>query len=185
MGESPAGSGAGNQPDFTGFEGQVRWVGPPNNYPEGSTPTPTFTAAPLQCEPHFMDWSAIDILHVFGAEIMPNSLYDVRRLHADCEPLLNDEANYSTPLTISTGHWGDVASPFAGDGNGTVQPDFTDIAAAVAKFTGSVDPLKSSVQMQPNVPDPAAAISFADIANVVDAFTGARYPHSGPVACPD
>lgn len=184
LGDSPTGSVAGNQPDFAGFEGEVRWVGPPDTYPEGSTAMPTFAAAPLQCDPYFMDWSAIDVLHIFGAEIIPDSTYDVQRIHVDCEPALTEEANYSTPLTVYSGKWGDVVSPFAGDGDGAAQPDFSDIAAMVTKFTGSVDPLKSSAQMQPNILNPADDISFADIANVVDAFTGGAYPHAGPVACP-
>ena len=61
---------------FPMFENQVRWVGPSDEYPEGANPTPTFTAAQLQCEPHFQDWGTIELLHVYGAEILPSSVYD-------------------------------------------------------------------------------------------------------------
>ena len=69
--------------------------------------------------------------------------------------------------------------------NAGQQPDFTDIAALVAKFTADpTAPPKSQAQLQPSTPDPSRSIDFSDIASAIDAFTGADYPFPGPTACP-
>jgi hypothetical protein len=167
---------------FTGFNGDVRWVGPPVEHPEEGSGT--MTAAQLQCEPHFMDWGDIGLLHVYGASLVPSSTYDVRVIHETCAAASSDDASYSDALTIRTAQWGDVVNPFATDG-GATQPDFGDIAALVDKFTaGPTAPIKARAQLQPNVPDPSQAVNFSDIAIIVDAFTGVTYPFEGPGVCP-
>jgi len=91
-------------PDLSVFEGQVRWVGPPESLPETSDgPTPDedrFVGAALQCCPHFTDWNADltaladELLHVYGAEIVPCSKYEVQLVDNGC-PDLTDESCYS------------------------------------------------------------------------------------------
>ena len=77
-----------------------------------------------------------------------------------------------------------IVEPFAEIGQ-SLQPDFTDIAAIVGKFTASpTAPPKALAQLQPNAPDPTQAVSFSDVAAAVDAFTGGAYPFPGPDACP-
>ena len=45
-------------------------------------------------------------------------------------------------------------------------------------------PIKVRAQLRPNVPDPSQPVDFRDIADDVDAFTGASYPYDGPLECP-
>lgn len=178
-----------NVAGFPSFNGETRWVGPPAQHPDGSSDT--FWAAPLQCDPYYADWDALllgDTLHVYGAEVVPSSTYDVQAISfvdtisSGCPLTL--EGNYSDALSLVTAEWGDVVEPFAG--GAAAQPDFSDIAALVSKFTGDpTAPAKSRAQLQPNVPDPSVPIDFTDIAECIDAFTGVEYPFAGPVACDD
>jgi len=167
---------------FPAFSGQTRWVGPPDVYTDEGKGD--FVAAALQCDPHFRDWGDIAELHVYGAEIVPQSAYAIHMTHEACSGSFDDAARYSGELAIATGHWGDVVAPFAGAG-GAAQPDFGDIAALVDKFTANPSaPIKAVAQLQPNAADPSQAISFTDISNAVDAFTGGAYPYPGPADCP-
>ena len=104
-------------PDLSTFEGQVRWAGPPMVYSEDSEPLLSLVAAPLQCCPHFRDWSPqalsglpgsnadSNVLSFFGAEIVPCSTYRVQAVDLQCEPFL-DESCFSPPQTIQTAKWG-------------------------------------------------------------------------------
>jgi len=172
------------QPDFTAFEGQVRWVGPPGEYSEGTAAGDTFMAAALQCDPYFRDWGTVGLLHVYGAEIVPHSTYDAQEIHVNCQASLEVEAAYSTPLPVNSAYWGDVVEPFAGDPGVTAPVDFRDVAALVEKFVGSLDPIKARAQQTPNLPDPSVPVDFRDISAVVAAFVDGVYPYSGPVSCP-
>lgn len=107
-------------PDFSAFEGQVRWVSwmrdaqdnPIFNCPYSASPGGTFRCARLQCEPEYRDWGtelAGATLHVSGSEILPDSIYDVQITAAPCLPL---EANFSSPISILTTRWSDVVAPF-------------------------------------------------------------------------
>ena len=77
---------------FGSFVAETRWAGPPSDYPEedSSDPDCTFVGARLQCDPRFRDWGTIDLLQVFGGEIIPNSSYDVQTVHESCAELLDD-----------------------------------------------------------------------------------------------
>lgn len=173
----------GIEPDFTQYEDQIRWVGPPDVYPEGGNKELTFTASHLQCDPFFMDWSSIDLLHVLGAEILPSSMYDVQLIHESCSNLFS-ESNYTLPLTIETSKWGDIRSPFITDLNVTSQPDIQDILSIVDKFLGNLNPIKPRSQLQPNVPMPGTSVSIAGVLRCVDAWLGVVYPFEGPSDCP-
>jgi hypothetical protein len=166
---------------FGGFNGEVRFVGEPQEYTDEGLGT--FIAAPLQCEPFFTDWSGFDLINVYGAEIVPGSSYTAQRADVSCSSL-DDEGCFSDALTIETAKWGDVAPTYFAPG-GPAQPDFGDISALVDKFTAApTSPPKARAQLQPSVPKPQDAISFTDIANCIDAFTGAAFPYAGPSACP-
>jgi len=163
------------------------FVGPAIQAPEedSSQAGLTFTAASLQCDPFFHDWSSEGVIAVFGAEIVPSSEYVVQRADALC-PDLADEGCWSAPVTITTAKFGDVAPLFDNPGN-PPQPDFGDIAAVVEKFLASEGaPLKAMAQLQPNRPFPDRAISFKDIAADVCAFLGTPYSECVPDAtlCP-
>lgn len=176
-------------PLYAGFNGQTRWVGPPSEFPDpdAGDPTRAFVAAGLSCTPHFADWSTLDLLQVYGAELIPDSEYAVR-IFDDCCNDFDDPSCFSAPLTVLTGRFGDVISPFW-MAPGDVQPNFTDIAALVSKFLGDVGSLsKARTQLQPNVVFPENAVDFRDISAGVAGFLGTPYDATsfavGPCVCP-
>lgn len=171
-------------PDFSSFEGQVRWVGPPVEYTETTNPAAFFYGATLQCEPYFMDWGTVGLLHVFGSEIMPSSVYEIAAIAPDCDP--NNANNYAPALTVETGIWGDIADPIQQPSPASrTQPDISDVSALVDKFRAWPGaPVAARSLLQPNVPDPTQPINFSDISACVDSFKGIAYPYEGPVPCP-
>ncbi len=178
----------GPAPDFGAYEGEVRWVGPPVELPEFNEAgppyyEPTFMGAMLQCEPYFADFGSGGLLYVYGAEVMPESVYEVQTLHEACDGRFDDESLYSETVAIATARWGDVVEPLAGP-LGPPQPDFLDIAAIVKKFQSEVVPTKAQAMLQLNVPPVHASVDFRDIALCVDAFMGYVYPYDGPCDCP-
>ncbi len=167
---------------FTGFEGQVRWVGPPTQYIESASSGTPFYASQLQCDPYYQDWSTVGLLHVTGSAIVPSSTYEVENLAGSC---MGSEANctaISTPLTIATTRWGDVVDPFNPPST-TTQPDFGDIGALVNKFKSAVGaPIKARALLagtdaDGNV-DPTPDLGFTHISACVDAFKGLPYPYT-------
>jgi len=171
------------------------WVSEPFDAPEENSSSPglTFRAAALSCVPHFRDWSTQGILSVFGAEIAPGSVYEVQRADISC-PDLTDENCFSPAVTITTGKFGDVTELFDDpdclDPPGPCnppQPDFSDVAALVRKFTAAPDaPIKAVAQLQPNVVFPNRSVDFKDISADVSAFVGVPFPSlfPGPCVCP-
>jgi len=156
------------------FNGEYRWVGPPQAYPEENSAIPglTFQGSYLLGEPYYQDWGSVGLLHVFSSDVVPGSEYEVAAI--DIGGNINDPNDYSTPLAIRTARWGDIVAPFAG--SGSVQPDFTDIAAEVQKFLANPGaPIKAQTQLTPNMPDPTGPINFKDIAADVSAFLGVPY----------
>jgi len=170
---------------FSSFNGEARWLGAPQQYPEenSAAPSSTFWGSRLSCEPFFTDWGALGVVHVFGGEIVPESSFTVEVIRESCSRIGIDETALSDPVPSVSGVWGDVVSPFAGVG--PRQPDFTDIASVVAKFIqGPTAPIKASAQLQANTPRPDEPISFRDIAAAVSGFIPEPYPFVGPCACP-
>jgi hypothetical protein len=167
-------------PPFDSFNGQFRWAGPPQSYPESDADPTPFMGAALQCDPHFRDWSTVGLVHIYGAEIVPSATYDVQAVACDTAV----EANYSPVLTVKTAKWGDIVDPFSPP-SPTTQPDFGDISAVVDKFRSDpTAPIKARAQLHPNIPIPSASIDFSDISSCVEAFRGGAYPYAGPAACP-
>lgn len=167
-------------PPFDTFNGQIRWVGPPQSYDEAAGSSETFMAATLQCDPHFRDWSTVGLVHIYGSEIVPSATYIVQAVACDT----GDEGNFSAELTVTTAKWADVVEPFSPP-SPTVQPDLADVSAIVDKFRSLPgSPIKARAQLHPNVPNPGASIDFSDISDCVDAFRGAAYPYAGPSNCP-
>jgi hypothetical protein len=171
--------------DFSGFEGQIRWLGPPVPYVIAeASPTQTFTASKVQCDPYFAAdevWPATSLLYVLGAEVIPDSLYEVKMLRADCIDF--DVCGLSVG-SFQTGRWADVVPPFEINAPGS-QPDIGDISGMVERFRNSFGcPSKAQSQLQPNIPDPSRKVNFSDISNAVNAFRGFAYPYAGPSPCP-
>jgi len=179
---------SGTPTDFTSYEGEYRWVGPPIELPEFAEVgppfgEPTWIGAMLQCEPYFTEWDPNLPLSIYGAEIMPDSTYEVQTILEVCADRMDDESLYSGPLTVTTARWGDVAPLFAG-GVSPPQPDFVDISSEVAKFVGDLVPTKVEAMLRFNVPPVNESIDFRDIAACVSAFVGDPYPNEGPCTCP-
>ncbi len=167
--------------DFSSFEGQIRWVGPPQQFVENENSESFYWAAPLQCEPYYETWDDIDALNIYGAEIVPSSVYKIERLDPDCVDL-NDDACYTTIANIATTRYGDIVEPFAST-DGTTQPNMLDVAAVVDKFKGAASaPVMARVILRGNVPD--LAVNMTDISYAINAFRGQGYPFSGPSECP-
>ena len=132
-----------------------------------------------------MDWGTVEMVHVFGPEVVPGSSYEIQVIGQSCATAMDNESNYSGPVTVRTAQWGDVCEPFSTDPEGSVQPDFSDIACLVDKFIGDPNaPIKARAQLQPQVVRPNSPIDFGDIAAAVDAFTGGDYPYPAPTVCP-
>ena len=170
---------------FPSFNDEVRWVGPPTQYQEGTAPDPKFWASQLQCTPHYLDWGLINELHVFGAEILPSSFYYVQMIDEHC--LLEDGSNFSVILSLTTSLWGDVTSFWNGSDwpvpNGQVT--FDDVTAVMDKFKEDSNAmLKVRAQLQSNVVNPSDLVDIADVELCIDAFLGEAYPYPGPQSCP-
>jgi hypothetical protein len=173
--------------DFSDFEGRYRWLGHPVSAMEDTDGRPGFVAASLQCCPVFRDWTqealeaefgaGVDagIIHVFGREITPSSVYEIQLVDVTC-PDLTQESCYSEALVVETGHWADIVAPFASSESRNGQNDFTDIAAVVDAFVaGEFAPIKAQAMLRGSMPPIHLQINFTDIATAVDAFTGVPY----------
>jgi hypothetical protein len=171
-------------PDFSSFEGQVRWLGPPSEFPERGQGTGTFTGAALQCTPFFADWGSLGVVQVFGEAILPSSEYVLRQAPIECRDDLGNELCYAPPVTLRTARWGDVAEPFARFDQ-PAQPDMGDLAAIIDTFRGLFDSLsKTRTQLRGNTVDAAHGVNFVDVTLAADAIRRLPYPYPGPQSCP-
>jgi len=169
--------------DFSAFDGQWRWVGQPVLKTEPTNDGPRYNwMAQLECEPHIQNWGGIGLLHVYDAEVMPQSTYAVSFYDASCGDV-NNASCYSSALIIHTAKWADLAPPYDGETT-AVEPDIRDVAALVDKFLGASWPTRAEADLEPNIPNVDAPIDFRDIGTAVDAYLGQPYPFAGPVACP-
>ncbi|MBI3834995.1 MAG: hypothetical protein HY287_11760 [Planctomycetes bacterium] len=174
-------------PNFSAFEGSIRWVGPVSDCQETETPLTAFKCARLQCSPNYVDWVAVlggQTLHISGVEVVPSSTYDVRQFSSTCLGNENTCTGVSSTLRISTSRWGDVLAPFQAPSPAPLtQPNVTDIAAAVDKFK-SVPTAIIVARADVNPAIPNERVDIADVANIVDGFKNLAYPYPGPAACP-
>lgn len=172
----------GSAANFSVFEGQYRWVGPPVDYVESQSTQTPFIASTLQCTPHYADWGSIGLLHVVGAEIVPSSVYEVQSIREGCHTA--SAFSYSSGLQIVTGRWGDVAAPFRPPAE-SQQPDIGDISALVDKFRSAPGaPIKARSVLAGQTPNLTADLDFSHVSACVDAFRGLGYPFAGPTSCP-
>lgn len=171
-------------PDFSPFEGQIRWLGPPADFPERGQPPIMFKGATLQCTPFFTDWGSLGMVHVIGDAILPSSEYVLRQAPIECRDDLGNELCFSPPVTLRTARWGDVAEPFARIDQ-PAQPDMGDLAAIVDTYRGLFDSLsKTRTQIRGNTVTAAHNVNFIDVTLDADAVRGFPYPYPGPQSCP-
>lgn len=168
-------------PDFSGYNGKVRWLGPVGEYLEGLPEQGTFIASFLECDPYYADdWDELFTLFVAGAEIIPSSTYLLQMI--DESSAIENESLYSDPIVLSTARWGDVTAPFNPPSMST-QPNINDVLALVGKWFDKLKPKKSFAQLQPNVADPRNKVNVNDVLQSVNAWLSAAYHYSGPCDC--
>jgi hypothetical protein len=180
-------------PSFAALVGESWWVGAAvKQICENSgqikppcTPNVTFFASTLSCSPTYADWDGIlsgQALHVSGQAVLPGSTYEISAIYQGCD--IENEANYSMPLSISTAKWGDIVSTNAttppGPPNGIV--DSSDITAVQDKFYNHANAvIKSRADIDPETVN--RLIDVSDITRVLDAFSSDPYPFAPPTAC--
>ncbi|MFQ5494395.1 MAG: zinc-dependent metalloprotease family protein [Phycisphaerae bacterium] len=181
-------------PPYDVFNGTTLWVDDPVEVsenpatiaPAGAPGAATFLAAPLRCDPLFLDWNARGMLHARHRLLVPDGIYEVQEINGICA--IADEAAYSAPLVVSTGQYGDLVQSCetapCTPPDGSV--DFTsDVIAILDKFKGSALAAgKARVDLQPETPD--LIIDMSDLLLGVDAFRGRPFPFPPPVGplCP-
>ena len=172
-------------PPHDSLNGTVLWVGAPLTLADSEKNGTQFFGATLQCTPLFRDWSDVDLLQVFGPEIMPEASYRTETVLESCFAQTTQFPSYysASSFTTTAQIWGDIAPPFTGDPLNP-QPDFRDITAIIATFLGNDEALpKTQADLVPETPD--AVANFLDITAVVKAFLNGGYPFPGPTAsCP-
>jgi len=184
--------------DLQAFEGQVRYLGPPQVFNNLSVEDPKWVGAKLQCTPFVRDWSAsalatelgiseaeADTIYYYGAEVVPCSIHAVQQATQSCVDSANEDC-FSDPLEVRTALWGDIWPPF-GD------VSFTDIGKMVDAFKGIAfvegnppegAPKKVRAMLRDNSAPFGSKINFTDIGNVVNAFKTVAYAEDGPTNCP-
>jgi hypothetical protein len=169
-------------PNFTAFEGQVRWVGPVGNCVESEVPPVTFQCANLQCTPNYQLWPS-EAIHVTGTELVPSSTYILAQLPPSCTGSEATCTNVSADRFFRTQRWGDVVAPFQDPNDSLSQPNIMDVAGVVDKFKGVASaPIMARSDLAPD--DPNGIVNIVDVANTVDAFKNFAYPYAGPTNCP-
>lgn len=188
----------------------------PEDCPE-ALPTRTFWTAPLRCakeEAHFMDWHGQCVagecvggvdpgslclvtddcqvaisLHHEG--IIPDGVYDIQAIDDRC-PDLNNDADYSLPLTMTQSRWGDVCGPSdagactaVADGSADVQ---NDVLGVLDKFANVIDLQKTRADIEGTGVLPLQEVDMKvnvanDVLFTLDAFTGAPYPFAPKDPC--
>ena len=174
---------AGAAADFTAFEGEYRWVGPPTMSTESDDNPTSFVAAQLQCTPHYQDWSSLGLFHVYGNAVVPSSIYQIAVLDQSCTSAEEGCVDVSSALQITTARFGDVVASFNPPST-LNQPDLNDGGTMINALRRALGvPTKASTQLYSNVPDPSRAVNIVDAVAHFNAWNGLPYPLSGPTSC--
>lgn len=184
---------------FDGFNGAEYWVGPPSIYcenagqgmppangcgPSGGTPTASFAAASLVCDPYYTDWSTYGTVQVFHDLILPGGTFELREIGEGCD--IGADSHYSPPLSIDTSRFGDVVKDCAtlpcASPNGIVE--IADVVAILDKFrNAATGPAKARADIEPGRVD--RVVNISDVTVTLNAFAGQAYPFTPNVApCP-
>lgn len=160
-----------NHPEFNG---QVRWLGFPEKFPEFRNSPDFFQASLLACNPQFVDWSMYnDMVYAYGIEVLPGSLYEVHAVHESCADL-NDPECYSAAQILPTAKWADVIHPYTSIE--TSQPDISDVLALVQRWLSAPNLLKVQAQLCETFIDPRNGITIDDVLYAVGAWLGSPFP---------
>ncbi len=187
-------------PDFSPFENQVRYLGPPSAFDDNDTvSTPQFVAAELQCTPFYRDWSPAALtadfgagvdtsaIYYYGTEVLPCSVYEAQQATQAFIDEFASEDCFSAPLEIRTALWGDIWPPFG------EQVSFIEIGRMVLAFRSipffpgdppDGGPRKMWPMLRENSAPFDSPLNFTDIGKTVEAFKFIPYAEDGPTACP-
>ncbi|MGB0714582.1 MAG: M43 family zinc metalloprotease [Phycisphaerae bacterium] len=132
--------------------------------------------------PAFVDWSALDTVHLGDCHISPGHTYSIQAINDGTD--LGNEDNYSTPLVLPTCvRMGDVGG--AVDAGTLLPPDgdanFNDIFAVVLGFQGQPQAPVTSLDLEGETPN--FGIGLADAQIAVFGFQSQPYPFSDPCSC--
>jgi Zn-dependent metalloprotease len=159
----------------------ARWVGEPIPLPPGSGFGDVAGGAQLGCEPVFVDWSVVDVLHLFGPAVVPGVTYHVQEVDLACIDAPGLDASFSQPRIVATARWGDVWGGAPGvppDG----RVDMHDVAAVLDAYKHiTTAPPATRADLAPAVPD--HLVSFLDIGQAVRAFKNMPYPFTDLPPC--
>lgn len=117
---------------------------------------------------------------VYGADIVPETAYDVIAL--------SDDGLFALPVRTTTARWGDSAGAHLPDGSWAPADGSVDIVrdavACVNSFSGltAIAPPSEWCDLWPAIPD--FSIDIVDIVQVIDAFRSLPYPYAVPQPCP-
>lgn len=129
------------------------------------------------------------VIHLYSEGIIPSkylgdpAIYDIQAIDETCS--LEDESNYSAPLTMTQARWGDIcggtsSAPCTGAADGVV--DVThDVLGVLDKFANVNNLQKTRADIEPgdfednNGPDFKVQVA-KDVILTLDAFLGDSYP---------
>jgi hypothetical protein len=176
--------------EFSSSEGMIRYVTPYAGdvlqCPDSPNFGTSYRCATLGCNPDYRDWDGLvgvnNVLHVSGAEILPDSRYVVQITY-------NGGAGYgcrSPGLAVTTAKWGDVVGQLNGPPDGA--SNVLDIGAVVDKIKDlSTAVIEPRAFLKGNIPKPVEEfINIIDVSFAVDAVKSQPLPQqfAGPSACP-
>jgi hypothetical protein len=193
-------------PPYDGLNGLAMWVGEPREICEnaaqttppddGCGPAPglgsrTFTAARLQCQAYYTDWSVYGAVYVYGEGVIPDGSYELQAIDEICDTSV--ENNYSAPFERTTSRWGDIVKNCTTDPCGA--PDglvnmTTDVTSLLDKFRNlSGAPIKARCDLAglpPTDGELNLTIEILDVTHCLTAFVGGQYSFEtiDPNRCP-
>lgn len=174
---------------YAALNGAEFWVDRPTLIAEtadqlvDSTGEQSFFTARLTCAPVYFDFGSLGSLHIFDATIIPGARYLVSAVDFACQD--PSAADFSDPLALATGSWGDVSglcnADFCRPPDQSV--DITDVVSVLDKFTNQPYAIaKTRADLAGAVPN--RLVDMADAAVVLDAFQGSRFDLAVPAVCP-
>jgi hypothetical protein len=192
------------------FNGERLWVGQPQEVCENAgqtTPPPegcgvaggefvlTVWMAPLQCEPHYVDWSQYEQVHIYHEAVVPGGTYELQLINEGCTT--TTETNYSPALSVATSAWGDPVKdcttfPCGPPDGITGIVDVTAILDKWKNLQGGILKVRADLEGSPAGDHriPGQAINITDVTYCLGAFLGETYPPPGfpapstPPLCP-
>ena len=143
-----------------------------------------------------VDDDCVDVVHIFSEGIVPSKMalpvgpitepavYEIQVIDSTCEDL-NEEADYSPPLSMTQSGWGDVCGPgdagaCTGVSDGVVDVQ-NDVLGVLDKFANVNAMQKARADIEPgddgihNGPDLKVTVAN-DVLYTLEAFGGAQYP---------